>query len=60
MLDTSPIVIFNDEGIISKTTAVSKAAGLILWKDITGINLDKVGADILITLTVDKREPIFR
>jgi hypothetical protein len=54
MLETSPIVIFNDEGIISKTTAVSKAAGLILWKDIIGINLDKVGADILITLTVDK------
>lgn len=52
--DTSPLVILTREGIFSKVTPVSKAAGLILWKDIIDINLNKVGADTLVTLTVDK------
>lgn len=50
--DRSPLVILSKDGIISKTTAVSKAAGLILWKDIIDINKEKVGADTLVTLTV--------
>lgn len=50
--DRSPLVILNIDGIISKTTAVSKAAGLILWKDIADANLEKVGADTLVTLIV--------
>ena len=50
--DKSPLVIISNEGIISKVTAVSKASGLILWKDIVDINLEKVGADTLVTLTV--------
>lgn len=50
--DTSPLLVLSNEGIISKTTAVSKAAGLILWKDIAAVNLEKVGADTLVTLTV--------
>lgn len=54
--DPSPLIILSDEGIISKTTAVSKAAGLILWKDITDVNLEKMGADTLVTLTVDQPE----
>lgn len=52
--DKSPLLILSNEGIISKTTAVSKAAELILWKDIIDVNLEKVGADTLVTLTVDK------
>lgn len=51
--DKSPLVILSNDGIISKTTAVSKAAGLILWQDITAVNLEKVGADTLVTLTVN-------
>ena len=54
--DTSPLVIVSLEGIISKTTAVSKAAGLILWNDISDVNLEKVGADTLVTLTVENPE----
>lgn len=54
--DTSPLVIISLEGIISKTTAVSKAAGLILWKDISNVDLQKVGADTLVTLTVEDAE----
>jgi hypothetical protein len=54
--DKSPLVILNNEGIISRTTAVSKAAGLILWKDIMAVNLEKVGADTLVTLTVNNAE----
>jgi hypothetical protein len=52
MRDSSPQIVLSKEGIISKTTAVSKAAGLILWKDITDVNLEKAGADTLVTLTV--------
>ena len=54
--DSSPQIILSKEGIISKTTAVSKAAGLILWKDITDVTLEKVGADTLVTLTVDNSD----
>lgn len=54
--DKSPLVIINDEGIISKTTAVSKAAGVIRWTDIIDVNLEKVGADTLVRLTVDHSE----
>lgn len=52
--DTSPLIILSNEGIIAKVTAVSKAAGLIFWKDIIDISLEKVGGDTLVTLTVDK------
>lgn len=52
--DKSPLVIITSEGITSKTTAVSKAAGQILWKDIIDVNLEKVGADTLVRLTVDR------
>ncbi|RZJ42272.1 MAG: hypothetical protein EOO19_13800 [Chryseobacterium sp.] len=54
--DQSPLVVLNDEGIISKVTAVSKAAGLILWKDITDISLEKVGADTLVILIINNPE----
>lgn len=54
--DTSPLVILSNEGLVSKTTAVGKAAGLILWEDISDVNLEKVGADTLVTLAIDKPE----
>jgi len=52
--DTAPLVILNNQGIISKVTGVSKAAGLILWEDIVDITIEKVGADTLVTLSVDQ------
>lgn len=54
--DKSPLVVLNNEGITSKTTAVSKAAGSIRWTDIIDVNLEKVGADTLVRLTVDHPE----
>lgn len=56
MRDKSPLVVLSNEGIISKTTAVSKAAGMILWNDIMSVNLEKVGADTLVTMTVNNAE----
>lgn len=63
LTDKSPLLILSKEGITSKVTAVSKAAGLILWKDIIDVSINKVGGDTLITLTIDKPEhyiPIIR
>ena len=53
---TAPLLALNKEGITSKTTPVSKAAGLIPWKDIIGIDLQKVGWDMLIMLTVERAD----
>ena len=50
--DTSALVILNKDGIITKVTAVSKAAGLIRWDDIKDMSLNKVGGDQLVTLSV--------
>lgn len=61
--DTSAQVTLSKEGISSKVTPLSKAAGLISWKDIIEINLNKVGGDTLVTLTIDKPDqylPIIR
>ena len=54
--DTTPLIILGKEGIITKTTAVSKAAGLILWNDIIELDINKSGGDTLVTLTIDKPE----
>lgn len=54
--DKSPLIVITKEGITSKVTAVSKAAGLILWKDIVDVKLEKVGADTLVVLKVDQPE----
>lgn len=63
LTDKSALIILNNEGIIAKVTAVSKAAGLMRWEDIADMTLNKVGGDTLITLTIDKPEkyiPIIR
>jgi hypothetical protein len=54
--DPSPLLVLSKEGIMSTVTAVAKAAGLIRWKDITDVSINKVGGDTLVTLTVDKPE----
>jgi len=55
--DTSALLILQPEGITSKTTPVSKAAGLIQWKDIIDMDINKMGGDTLITLVVKNPEP---
>jgi hypothetical protein len=53
---SAPLLTLSNEGIRSDTTVVSKAAGLIPWKDVIDIELSKVGWDMLIMLTVRKTE----
>lgn len=55
--DKSPLIVLSPEGITAKVTAVSKAAGLILWEDISDIQLHKVGGDTLVTLIINNPEP---
>ncbi|MET4141898.1 STM3941 family protein [Pedobacter sp. UYP1] len=55
--DKSPLIVLSPEGITAKVTAVSKAAGLIFWKDIADIQLHKVGGDTLVTLLINNPEP---
>lgn len=61
--DGSALISLSDQGITSKVTGVSKAAGLIAWQDISDITLDKVSGDTLVTLTIirpDKYIPIIK
>lgn len=51
--DTSPLIRLDPEGIISRTTPMSKAAGLIRWQDITGIRLDEMPGDTLVALSLE-------
>ncbi|GGE39054.1 hypothetical protein GCM10011413_00780 [Pedobacter psychrotolerans] len=53
---SAPMLVLSKEGISSTVTAVSKAAGLICWKDILHISLAKVGWDTLVELTVSRSE----
>lgn len=54
--DTSPMVVLDAAGITSRTTPMSKAAGLIRWEDITDVYLNKVTGDTLITLSLQNAE----
>ena len=61
--DTAPLLVLDKEGITAKVTAMSKAAGLILWEDISDMTVNKMGGDTLITLVVNKPDhytPIIR
>ena len=49
-----PLLTLSSEGIYSEVTAVSKAAGLISWKDILDISIKKVGWDTLVVLSVGR------
>jgi hypothetical protein len=53
---SAPMLVLSQEGISAAVTAVSKAAGLIYWKDIQHISLTKVGWDTLVELTVSRPE----
>lgn len=51
---SAPLLILSSEGIRAEVTAVSKAAGLIYWKDISDISITKAGWDTLVVLSVNK------
>jgi len=51
---SAPLLILSSEGIYSEVTAVSKAAGLISWKDILNISITKAGWDTLVFLSVGR------
>jgi len=53
---SAPMLILSKEGITSEVTAVSKAAGLMHWKDILDISLTKAGWDTLVELTLSRSE----
>lgn len=53
---SAPMLILSREGISSEVTVVSKAAGLIFWKDILDISLTKAGWDTLVELNVCRSE----
>ena len=48
--DSSPLISLQAEGIISKVTPMSKAAGLMLWTDIVDLGLRDAGSDLLVTI----------
>jgi hypothetical protein len=52
--DTAPLLVLSKEGITARVTAMSKAAGLILWQDIIDITINKVGGDTLVMLVINK------
>jgi len=53
---SAPLLILSEDGIRSEVTSVSKAAGLISWKDILNISITKAGWDTLVELTVARSE----
>jgi hypothetical protein len=50
--DTSPMIKLEPEGLTSRTTPMSKAAGVIKWEDITDINIVELTGDTLVSLSV--------
>ncbi|MBB2147993.1 STM3941 family protein [Pedobacter gandavensis] len=48
--DKSPMIALKPDGIVSRVTPVSKAAGLIRWRDIEELSLTEMGADVLVTI----------
>jgi hypothetical protein len=63
LTDNSPLLVLSPEGLQTKLTAVGKAAGLISWKHISDVALNKMGGDTLVTLTVNQPDqyiPVIR
>jgi len=51
--DKSPLIQIDSAGFSGKTTPLSKAFGRVEWQDVTDIQLQKVGGDTLVIVTVD-------
>lgn len=51
--DKSPLIHIDSNGFSGRTTPVAKAFGRIEWQDVTDLQLNKVGGDTLIAVTID-------
>ena len=51
--DKSAQITLNKNHFSGKTTPLAKAFGIGNWHDVTGINLQKVGGDTLVVVTLD-------
>jgi hypothetical protein len=54
--DKSAIFELNENTLSGKTSPLSKAIGTINWKDITGIEIQKVGGDTLVVVYLNNAE----
>ncbi|SMC62612.1 hypothetical protein [Pedobacter nyackensis] len=50
--DKSPLIEFSKEMFIGKTTPISKAVGQVDWIDVNDIQLQKMGGDTLVVVTI--------
>jgi hypothetical protein len=51
--DKSPLIQIDTNGFSGRTTPVAKAFGRIEWQDVTDLQLNKVGGDTLVAVTID-------
>lgn len=51
--DKSPLIQIDSNGFCGRTTPVAKAFGRIEWQDVTDLQLNKVGGDTLVAITID-------
>jgi hypothetical protein len=51
--DKSPLIQIDSNGFSGRTTPVAKAFGRIEWQDVTDLQLNKVGGDTLVAVTID-------
>ncbi|MBO9583742.1 MAG: hypothetical protein J7574_06240 [Flavobacterium sp.] len=51
--DKSPLIHIDSKGFSGRTTPVAKAFGRIEWQDVTDLQLNKVGGDTLVAVTID-------
>ncbi|WP_433832236.1 STM3941 family protein [Flavobacterium anhuiense] len=54
--DKSPLIHMDSNGFSGKTTPLSKAFGRVEWVDVTDIELQKLGGDTLVVVTVDNAD----
>jgi hypothetical protein len=51
--DKSPLIQIDANGFSGRTTPVAKAFGKLEWQDVTDAQLQKVGGDTLVAITID-------
>jgi len=51
--DKSPLFQIDSIGFSGRTTPVAKAFGRVEWQDVTDMQINKVGGDTLIAVTID-------
>lgn len=51
--DKSPLIHIDTNGFSGRTTPIAKSFGRIEWQDVTDVQLQKVGGDTLVVVTID-------